>query len=310
MIRRAFVCGLALALVAADPPADAPKKLDEPAVPDLIRLTDHIYQGGMPKGDAGFAALEKLGVKTVISVDGTRPDLEDAHKHGMRYVHIPTTYDGLTQAQALEAARAVRDLPGPVYVHCHNGFLRGPTVAAAVRLFLDDRCTLEQAQDGMKLAGFDPHYVGLWDSLKSLKRPTAAELNAAPDAFPEAAPPPGLTAMMVRVSATFENLQAIRKADWATPKDKPDLDPPHEALQLVEHFKELERSPKTAARPQGFRDRLADALAKAQSFEDALRAPKPDAAADEAAYKAMDAACIQCHAAYRNVAKNDKGVTP
>jgi protein tyrosine phosphatase (PTP) superfamily phosphohydrolase (DUF442 family) len=286
--------------------ADAPAKVDAPGVPNLIRLTDNIYQGGMPQGDAGFAALEKLGVKTVISVDGARPDLEDAHKHGMRYVHIPTTYDGLTRDQALKVARAVRDLPGPVYVHCHKGTLRGPTAAAVARLFLDDRCTVDQAWGGMKLAGFDPRYTGLWNSPKELKRPTAGELDAVGADFPEAAPPPGLTALMVQVNTTFENVQAIRKAEWKTPKDKPDLDPPHEALQLVEHFKELQRSPKTAARPQDFRDKLGDALAKAQAVEDALRAPKLDAAAAEDAYKGMDAACIKCHAAYRDAARTDK----
>jgi len=310
MHRRVIACGLALALLAADPPSDAPAKVDAPAVPNLIRLTDRLYQGGMPQGDAGFAALEKLGVKTVISVDGARPDVEDAHNHGMRYVHIPTTYDGLTREQALKIAKAVRDLPGPVYVHCHKGTLRGPTAAAVARLFLDDQCTVDQAWEGMKLAGFDPRYTGLWNSPKELKRPTASELDAVAADFPEAAPPPGLTAQMVAVSETFENVQAIRKADWRTPKDKPDLDPPHEALQLVEHFKELQRSPKTADRPQGFRERLADAVEKAQTFEDALRAPKPNATAAEAAYKAVDAACIKCHAAYRDVAKNDKGVTP
>jgi len=105
----------------------------------------------------------------------------------------------------------------------------------------------------------------------------------------------------VRVNATFENVQAIRKADWKTPKDKPDLDPPHEALQLVEHFKELRRSPKTAARPQEFRDRLADALDRAQAVEDALRAPTFDPAAAEVAYTKMDAACAKCHAVFRDV---------
>jgi protein tyrosine phosphatase (PTP) superfamily phosphohydrolase (DUF442 family) len=300
-----LLCGLAaLALVAAaDPPADAPKKVDADGVPNLIRLDDRIYQGGMPQGDAGFASLEKLGVKTVISVDGARPDVEGAHKHGMRYVHIPTTYDGLTREQALRVAKAVRDLPGPVYIHCHKGTLRGPTAAAVARLFLDDHCTVEQAHEGMKLAGFDLRYTGLWAAPEDLKRPTTKELDEVAADFPEAAPPPGLTAAMVGVNLTFENLQAVRKADWKTPKDKPDLDPPHEALQLVEHFKELQRLPKVAARPEDFRGKLADAADKAQQFEDALRKTPVDADRAEAAYKQMDAACLKCHAAYRDVSR-------
>jgi hypothetical protein len=108
---------------------------------------------------------------------------------------------------------------------------------------------------------------------------------------------------MVHLNTTIENLQAIRKAEWKAPKDKPDLDPPHEALQLVEHFKELQRLPKTAERPEDFRAKLADAVGRAQQFEDVLRVTtgkavsSPDA---EQAYQRMDAACLSCHAVYRD----------
>ena len=295
-----LLCLLGLvALLAAEPPKP-PVKVEAPGVPNLIRLTDNLYQGAMPEGDKGFAALEKLGVKTAISVDGARPDVEDARKHGIRYVHIPFGYDDLPREQALRIARAVRDLPGPVYIHCHRGTVRGPTAAAVARLFLDDQCGVETALEGMKLAGFDPRYAHLWSAPKELKRPTAKELDALPDEFPEAVPPAGVKQFMVRIDATLSNLQAIRKAEWQTPKDKPDLDPPHEALQMVEHFKELQRSPKAAARPDDFRAKLADAEARAQSLEDALRAPKADPAVAEAAYKQMDAACTKCHAVYRD----------
>ena len=57
---------------------------------------------------------------------------------------------------------------------------------------------------------------------------------------------------MVQVNTTFENVQAIRKAEWKTPKAKPDLDPPHEALQLVEHFKELQRIAEDGGQAGGF----------------------------------------------------------
>jgi protein tyrosine phosphatase (PTP) superfamily phosphohydrolase (DUF442 family) len=288
---------------ASAPLADAPLKVEAAGVPNLIRLSDNIYEGAMPQGDVGFASLEKLGVKTVITVDGARPDLEDAHKHGIRYVHLPMGYDGMTRQQALRMAKAVRDLPGPVYIHCHKGTVRGPTAAAVAHLFLDDHCTVNQALEGMKLAGFDPHYSNLWAAPKELKRPTAKELDEVSGVFLESAPPPGLTDFMVHVSTTFENLQAIRKAEWKAPKDKPDLDPPHEALQLVEHFKELQRLPKTAERPEDFRGKLADAVNRAQQFEDVLRVTKEKAVsapAAEEAYQRMDAACLRCHAVYRD----------
>ena len=284
---------LLLALLAAEPPAAAPAKVEAAGVPNLIRLTDDLYQGAMPQGDEGFASLEKLGVKTVISVDGARPDLEDAHKHGMRYVHLPIGYDGMTREQALRIAKAVRDLPKPVYVHCHRGTVRGPTAAAVARLFLDDQCTVETALDGMKLAGFDPRYTGLWAAPKELKRPTAKELDAVSADFPEASPPPGLTQVMVPIGRNHRQPPGDPQGGWKTPKDKPDLDPPHEALQLVEHLKELQRLPKTAARPEDFRAKLADAEACAQALEDALRVPKTavDRRRSRRRTSEMDAAC-------------------
>jgi protein tyrosine phosphatase (PTP) superfamily phosphohydrolase (DUF442 family) len=287
---------------AAAAPDDLPAKVDAAGVPNLIHVADNLYSGAMPEGDAGFESLKKLGVRTIISVDGAKPDLARAHKYGMRYVHLPMGYDGVTHEQALKLARAVQDLPGPFYIHCHRGTQRGPTAAAVARLCQDDQCTVEKALEGMKLAGFDMHYTGLYAAAKEFKRPTAEELKQVSGEFPEAAPPAGLKQFMVDIDNTFGNLQAIRKAGWKTPKDHSDLDPPHEALQLVEHFKELRRLPKTAERPEDFRAFLAAAEDRAQQFEDALRAP-PDKADVEAAYKRMDAACVKCHGVYRDVPK-------
>jgi len=54
-----------------------------------------LWSGSGPEGDAGFASLKKLGVKTVISVDGAKPDIERARRYGMRYVHLPIGYAGV-----------------------------------------------------------------------------------------------------------------------------------------------------------------------------------------------------------------------
>ena len=58
----------------------------------------------------------RLGVKTVISVDGAKPDVDLAKKHGMRYVHLPHGYDGVPDDRAKELAKAVRR-PGRPDLH-------------------------------------------------------------------------------------------------------------------------------------------------------------------------------------------------
>src|SRR3712207_7739670 len=58
---------------------------------------------------------------TVISVDGARPDVELARKYGLRYVHLPIGYDDVTENEGRAIAKAITELPGPFYIHCHHG---------------------------------------------------------------------------------------------------------------------------------------------------------------------------------------------
>src|SRR5262245_19282512 len=184
-----------------------------------------------------------MDVRTVISVDGARPDVELARKHGLRYVHLPIGYDGVPQAQALRIARAVRDLPGPVYLHCHHGRHRGPAAAAVALLCLEQTCSVEAALAFLKRAGTDSRYVGLYAAPKALRRPTAAELDRVPAEFPEVAEVTALAHLMVEVDARRERLREVRKAGWQPPRGHPDLDPAHEALQLAEQYREAGRLP-------------------------------------------------------------------
>jgi hypothetical protein len=117
-------------------PPDA-ARVEAAGLHNVFRLTDNLYRGSAPEGDAGFVSLQKLRVKTIISVGGARPDEDRARKSGLSYVHLPIGYDGVPQQQGLRIARAARDLPGAVYIQSHHGKHRGPAAAAVVRLCLD-----------------------------------------------------------------------------------------------------------------------------------------------------------------------------
>jgi protein tyrosine phosphatase (PTP) superfamily phosphohydrolase (DUF442 family) len=278
---------------------------------NVYRITDRLYSGSSPDGDRGFASLQKLGVKTIISVDGARPAVDLARKHGMRYVHLPIGYDGLTREQALRIAKAARDLPGPVYVHCHHGQHRGPTAAAVVHLFLDDKCRVETVLAEMKRAGTDPHYTGLYAAPRKLRRPNAQELDRLPADFPETAKVAALAGIMAGIDERWDNLKRIQAAGWKVPPGHPDLDPPHEALQLLEHYREAERLDAVRRRPKQFHRWLADAKERAQELEKVLRA-KPakgtgDTAGIDKVFRQAGAACIRCHAAYRDVPQEAAG---
>jgi protein tyrosine phosphatase (PTP) superfamily phosphohydrolase (DUF442 family) len=276
-----------------------------PGLHNVYRITDKFFSGSSPDGEEGFRSLQKLGIKTILSVDGARPDVASARKFRMRYVHIPFGYDGIPRSQVLRLARAVRDLPGPVYIHCHHGKHRGPAAAAAIHLCLDKSCTVQQVLAEMRRAGTDSHYTGLYAVPPALVRPTAQELDQVPADFPETAAVPGLARLMANIDTRWENLKLIRAAQWRTPAAHPDLDPPHEALQLLEQYREAGRLKQVENRQAQFRRWLAEAEKNMTALEQQLRALKTsrrvDRTATERLYQAAGAACTRCHATYRDV---------
>lgn len=280
-------------------------RIAAPGLHNVYRVTADLFSGGNPEGEEGFRSLMGLGVKTVISVDGARPDVATAHKFGLRYVHLPFGYDGIPRYQVLRLARAVRDLPGPFYVHCHHGKHRGPAAAASIHLCMDEECSVERAVAEMKRAGTDPHYTGLYAVPKTLVRPTHAELDRVPADFPEVAEVPGMAQVMVEIDARWENLKLVRAAGWATPTDHADLDPAHEALQLVEQHREAGRLGRVEGRTGEFRRWMADAEDNVEALEGLLRAGRDDRRKDrpssERAFRKVEESCAKCHAKYRNL---------
>lgn len=290
-----------LALAACGrPPAQAPaapsppEAVAAPGLHNVHRLAPGLLAGSQPEGAAGFAALRELGVRTVISVDGAQPDLPDAAAAGLRYVHLPVGYDGIPAGRGAEIARAIRDLPGPVYIHCHHGKHRCAAAAATAGVLAG---VVDPAQVEGVLAAFQTgrEYPGLWASALSARPAAASALDAASAAFPASSPPQDLVATMVAVDARMDALGAIRAAGWRAPPAQPDLDPAHEALQLRELLTEAGRTHPAAA----WRDRLAPAIAAAAALETGLRAGD---GADllAGAHQALRQSCIDCHRQHRD----------
>jgi hypothetical protein len=84
------------------------RPLHAAGIDNFYQLTSRIYSGAAPEGDAAFAELKRLGVKTIITVDGAKPDVAMAEKFGIRYVHLPVGYDGVPAKQALRLVIADR----------------------------------------------------------------------------------------------------------------------------------------------------------------------------------------------------------
>jgi protein tyrosine phosphatase (PTP) superfamily phosphohydrolase (DUF442 family) len=292
-------------------PAPAPSADEEPAAPapplaealpeQFAKVTDRLYRSAQPLGDATFAAIAAEGIKVVVSVDGARPDLAAAEAHGIRYVHIPIRYDGITRDQALRMAKVVTTLDGPFLFHCHHGKHRGPAACAiAARVLEGASWDAERLTAFLREAGTSARYRGLFRDVAAFVPPTEEELATLPDEFPSYVPPDGMTASMVAVSHGWENLKAVRKAGWRTPPAHPDVEPSHEALILAESFREMGRLPEMQERPEDFRAWLLDSEKAAWDLSKALGTEVVDAAAAGAAYDRIAAGCTDCHAGYRN----------
>jgi protein tyrosine phosphatase (PTP) superfamily phosphohydrolase (DUF442 family) len=250
-MRRVCFPAVAQVLLAAAVWSDEPTALQADGLHNVFRVTPRIYSGSGPEGPKAFATLARLGIKTIISVDGARPNVDAARKAGLAYVHIPIGYNGIPRERVLQLARAVKDLPGPFYIHCHHGKHRGPAAAAVAQLCADDQCKVGDALKLLKEAGTDPRYKGLYESVEKLARPTAMELAAAPPLV-ETVKAAAFTQSMVNIDHHFDHLKLSRKAGWKAPKEHPDIDPPHEALQLLEQHRELRRQPAMLKKPADF----------------------------------------------------------
>jgi protein tyrosine phosphatase (PTP) superfamily phosphohydrolase (DUF442 family) len=288
---------LSVALVAGCSPSAPPppatsnaEKLKIAGIENVFRVTPNLYSGGSPDGDAAFAELKKLGIQTVISVDGMAPDIVAAERHSMKYVHLPMGYDGIRRDMAFQLAKAVQTLPGPVFIHCHHGKHRGPAALAAVRLCLEPDYTPAAASAWLQQAGTDPKYKGLYGLPTKFKRPAADELAAVPTAFPAKSPVPDLAARMVQVDEHWEAIRASQKKEW--------LGAESAATLLAEDFREAKRLPASGTKGDEFAVSLTEAEAAAKELAAAVKAEKfKDMPALMAKAQGL---CAKCHARYRD----------
>jgi protein tyrosine phosphatase (PTP) superfamily phosphohydrolase (DUF442 family) len=283
---------------------NVPERLEIAGIENTFRLSPRLYSGGDPHGAKALTALKLLGVKTIVSVDGATPDVETAGTLGLRYVHLPIGYDGVPREKAVRMIKAITTLPGPVYLHCHHGKHRGPS-AAAVCALASEGWTKDQAIRWMELAGTSPDYRGLFASVRGFVAPSYDELERAGNEFPERTKAADLVELMVQVDARWDRLKAVQKFGFKAPPSQPDLDPPHEGLQLVEQFQEIAGLREAKARGADFLAATEAAREHAANLENLLRDFGKNPIAEvrkklEAAFLAAGKSCTACHARHRD----------
>ena len=279
--------------------AKAFKPVDNHALHNAHVVTDKVISGAQPDDEAAFAALHELGVKTIISVDGAKPDAELARKYGMRYVHLPITYSTVTDDQGKAIAKAIDELPGPIYLHCHHGKHRS-AAAVAVACVYNGQLQPQQAESVLKTFGTGANYTGLWKAARDARPLDPAELQTFQVIYVEQARVPAMAEAMILVDQHYEHLKLIQLVGWKMPQDHPDLAPAHEALQLQEHLHEIGRLNEMKDRPEDFRAMMLDGEQGAAQLCQILKAQPVDHESANAAFSTVSNSCKSCHDVYRN----------
>jgi hypothetical protein len=291
-----------------------PVRIADVPIENVYRVHNKVISGGEPRGEKAFESLARLGVKTVISVDGAKPDVALAKKHGMRYVHLPHSYDGVPEGRAKELAKAMRDLDGLIYIHCHHGKHRSPA-AAAVACVGAGLIGAADALPILMVAGTSRNYRGLYQSAEQARKLDDALLDALEVEFREAVEVPPLADAMTALERTHDHVKQLAAAGWRPLIDHPDLDPAHEALLLREHYTELLRTEDVKRHSAEFQEKMRSGEAAAKTLEETLARIKQQRYPPEKVdlHKSADAAlsvinknCAACHEKFRDVPLGEK----
>ncbi len=331
-MKNAFIAALAVVLLGAAASCSTDHKTSaatsdeiatievahEAGLHNVFILPGGVINGSAPLTESAFAALEEMGVKTVISVDGATPEIGYAREHGMRYVHIPFGYDDVSQANAEQLALAMRDLPRPIYVHCFHGKHRGPA-AIAVGMVCVGEMTNDEAVSFLELAGTSSAYSGLFASAERAREINWDGDDRRGEDLPEVVKVAGFVESMSRIGRTWDQVKVVRASNWGVPQDHPDLVPAAEAGMLVDLFRASHESG-YAVRPGAvgamvatadeddmmvaptaqmtFDAILNDAVFAATELENAIVDGNRSAA--ERWYARVNASCSECHTQFRN----------
>ncbi len=278
-----------------------------PGLHNVFQLSERIISGSEPHGEEAIAALAGMGVKTILSVDGKVPDAATAERYGMRYVHVPIQYKGITEDEVAKIAKTFRELEGPFFVHCFHGQHRGPAAAAIGRIAVDGVDRERAIAEMRQWCGTASKYEGLYKAVATTAVPTAAETAQYAFDFTPAHRFSGTRDAMISLTRHWDNVKLLQKRGFQVDPEHPDLDPLQEVTQVHQLYSACMELGETATYPDDYRqwmqagfDGSAQLVRFLSDCTASGTAPATVAAELEAAYKAVNKSCTDCHKVYRD----------
>ncbi|MBM3972636.1 MAG: hypothetical protein FJ301_00835 [Planctomycetes bacterium] len=283
---------------AVAPPALAATKAEHlPGLHNVVTYAPNVVGGGQPEGEEGLVTLKGMGIKTVVSVDGATPDIANAEKLGLRYVHLPISYDTVTLERQQQLAQVLANCDRPIYVHCHHGKHRS-AAALATALVRAGALTPDAAKARMQVSGTAKEYTGLWQAVDAATPLDAAALRADAKAFPSVMKVTGLVATMAEIDAVIDLVKQAKDAGWKAPADHPDLVAGKETARLAKLFATLANDTESKEFAADYQQKLERSIAASAALDAAMRGN--DAATADAQLAVLGKSCKECHVSYRD----------
>lgn len=263
-------------------------------------IVNRLYTGSEPTASL-WEKLKQDGFKTVISVDGIRPDIETAEKNGISYIHLPIGYNEVSEERRQQLASALKHSKGPIYLHCHHGKHRGPA-AAVIAALSNGAISQEEALTYLKEQETSVDYQGLWQAVRF-----STPLKNIPEMeFSSYEPPGDLAETMAKLDRSWERVQKFRKVEWPTTLEShPDLVLSNELLLILEYLTESQRLSSTdenqrSGETQELHSAYTESLEAIKAFHTLSQDPSSQKSSLEKAYQKTSQSCKSCHANFRN----------
>lgn len=148
-------------------PASWAIPVDRPELPNTFQLTTNFYRGAQPS-KRGMAALQAMGIKTVINLRAFHADDEELAATGMKQKRLKMEPWHVNDDAVIHFLKIVGDANNlPVFVHCQRGADRTGTMCAVYRIaccgWSKADAILEMKEGGF---GFNPAWQNLVNYLE------------------------------------------------------------------------------------------------------------------------------------------------
>ncbi len=136
-------------------PGNWASKISAAKFKNLYKVNDTIYRSEQPDS-LGFVAINKMGVKSVLSLRSSHSDTRLVYKLPLKLYNVKMAAEQITDDDIVAALWILKNSPKPVIVHCAHGSDRTGAVLAMYRIIFQN-WTKEQAITEMKEGGYGFH---------------------------------------------------------------------------------------------------------------------------------------------------------